>query len=135
LVTPPDESTITLSSSSKLFISVTSVYSRVCVTRKIKICHSKTKGPERAVETPERQGTKCVLSDSGRAGKGTRVQLWISYMHIVLRCALVIRAVCCLKGGEAPCNTPKAKSRNEPALDDEWSPDPRNCLRKTKRRS
>jgi hypothetical protein len=42
-----------------------------------------TKGPKRAVETPERQGTQLCTFRFGRSGNGTRVQLWISYMHIV----------------------------------------------------
>jgi hypothetical protein len=42
-----------------------------------------TRGPKRAVETPERQGTQLGTFRFERAGKGTRVRLWISYMHIV----------------------------------------------------
>jgi hypothetical protein len=42
-----------------------------------------TRGPKRAVETPERQGTQLCTFRFGRSGNGTRVQLWISYMHIV----------------------------------------------------
>jgi hypothetical protein len=42
-----------------------------------------TRGPKRAVETTERQGTQLYTFRFGRARNGTRVQLWISYMHIV----------------------------------------------------
>jgi hypothetical protein len=42
-----------------------------------------TREPKRAVGTTERQGTQLYTFRFGRARNGTRVQLWISYMHIV----------------------------------------------------